>query len=224
MRLFRSLKHDSHPMHAKRSGVTLSLPALLLGLVGCTASEAAGDSPECLRYKGALLQHAECDPAFAPPPVDENYDAYRCVGEDEFVAQDDLTSLNACTDYLEELAGPVGKCVVPLGNAERLKCKTALVLTDHTARLSNEGVGSECVPSFTPPSDVDSALIAFVDECSTGACLLEPGDAQEAYCTCSCDAGDADLPTCECPQGFSCGSDVRVGDGPGVGKGYCVRM
>jgi hypothetical protein len=194
-------------------------------LFACAAGD--GDSRECKRYKAALLENAHCDPAFAPPPVNDSYDAYRCPSADEFVEEGNASSLGACADQLEQLAGPSGACEVPISSAERLMCKTALIYTDESARLSAKGVGTTCALSFSLSAETaESVLELPSQDCSTGACLVHAGEtAEDAYCTCRCDTGDAHLPTCECPGGFVCAENlVDGGERPGFGGGYCVRQ
>jgi hypothetical protein len=210
-----------------------SLPKLLGALLGSTlstlivcCSHDGTDSVECKQYKTALLKNAKCDPAFAPPPVAGNYDAYRCPTKDDFVSQGNAASLADCTSYLEALAGPTGACRVPIETADRLRCKTVLLFADDSARLSTKGVGDQCELSNAPPEDSDLDFLELPSKgCKTNSCLLVAGaSVEDAYCTCRCDADGQQLPTCACPEGFACQEGLVERDqAPGIGGGYCVR-
>lgn len=123
-----------------------------------------------------------------------------------------------------------------------LPCLT-LVCTLAVA-CASPAVGAPCLPDQVPDEGFDDSE-AYVEsgsaECETRTCLVYrlQGDPREGcvessddarrcadprkveehvYCSCRCDAGDTDLPECECPGGFVC-TEV-FGQAPG---GYCVK-
>lgn len=60
------------------------------------------------------------------------------------------------------------------------------------------------------------------DDCVPLVCADSEEADERIYCSCRCDAPNADFAECECPDGFSCEQVLREG-GPGVQGGYCVK-
>ena len=56
-----------------------------------------------------------------------------------------------------------------------------------------------------------------------GCVCAPPSEVQDrVYCTCRCHDGEAEVPSCPCPGGFSC---VNISDGGSldVRGGYCIK-
>ena len=66
---------------------------------------------------------------------------------------------------------------------------------------------------------------AAPEPCPRGeaTCVSEAEVDQSVYCSCRCAApAGSDLPTCDCPSGFTCEEVLETG-GDGLRGSYCVR-
>jgi hypothetical protein len=108
------------------------------------------------------------------------------------------------------------------------------------ALANDDRVGAACVPQLISNGGFHSGAPSIEGpspDCETGVCLLYPsGDcyvqgacpmdeliAQDAYCSCRCDAGGGPGPECDCPDGFSCVEILSSGPADLAG-GYCARV
>ena len=118
------------------------------------------------------------------------------------------------------------------------------------AACSSTGVGDACAPEQVPAGgflDSETYLETSSVQCATRVCLVrglsgDPNNLQEdecplgeatcvpaqevadtTYCSCRCDApSESGLPTCACPDGFTCEEVLETG-GDGLRGSYCIR-
>jgi len=115
---------------------------------------------------------------------------------------------------------------------------------------SETGVGDACIPRQVPLDGFlasETYLETGSVQCATRVCLIrelagDPKNTQEdgcplgeatcvpesdvadkVYCSCRCgDPAGSGLPTCGCPDGFTCEEVLETG-GDGLRGSYCVR-